>query len=62
MMVSAAHAVILREGSDYFLSDLESTNDTYVNDKRLGKSRCALNHGDVIRLGGNGPSLRFELI
>jgi hypothetical protein len=61
LTVSSAHAVILREGADYFLSDLGSTNGTFVNDNRLGKSRRALRHGDLIRLGASGPTLLFEL-
>jgi len=61
LTVSSAHAVIFREGADYFLSDLGSTNGTFVNNQRLGKSRRALAHGDVIRLGADGPALRFEL-
>ena len=61
-VVSVAHAVIIRDGADYVLSDLDSTNGTYLNGKRLAKQRQVLSHGDEIRLGANGPRLRFELV
>ena len=61
-MVSGAHAVIIRDGTDYVLSDLDSTNGTFLNGKRLVKQRQVLGHGDEIRLGEDGPRLRFELV
>ena len=33
--VSSSHAKIVREGDDYFLSDLNSTNQTYLNNEPL---------------------------
>lgn len=33
--VSANHAKITREGDDYYISDLNSTNSTFVNNKQL---------------------------
>ncbi len=57
--VSNAHAVILRKGSLYVLSDLQSTNGTYVNGKLLS-GPTPLNHGDTITLAVDGPSFRFE--
>lgn len=41
------------------ISDLGSANGTYVNGNRLQSSQ-ALNHGDRIRLGKNGPEFMFE--
>ena len=41
---------------EYMLQDLESTNNTYVNDERI--SLCRLKDGDVIRIGMN--NFRFE--
>lgn len=58
-VVSAAHAVIFLQGEDYQIRDLESTNQTFVNGGPIRRRR--LQHGDQIRLGRNGPSLRFEL-
>lgn len=41
---------------EYMLQDLESTNNTYVNDERI--DLCRLKDGDVIRIGMN--NFRFE--
>lgn len=57
--VSNAHAVIIRKGSLYVLSDLQSTNGTYLNG-RLLSGPAPLNHGDVVTLAVGGPSFRFE--
>ena len=61
--VSKAHAVIERKPSersdgsfDYFISDLKSTNKTYVNDAQV--SRFRLHDDDVVRIGNN----RFRFI
>jgi pSer/pThr/pTyr-binding forkhead associated (FHA) protein len=45
-LVSRYHAEIRREGSQYFLHDLESTCGTYVNQKNVTKSQ--LHSGDII--------------
>ncbi|MFN7974298.1 MAG: FHA domain-containing protein [Acidobacteriota bacterium] len=47
--VSRLHAVIERNESGVVLTDLRSTNGTYVNDAKVAVA--VLNHGDVIRLG-----------
>jgi predicted component of type VI protein secretion system len=44
--VSARHARIYREGDQYVLEDLNSTNGTFVNDKPI--ARHTLVEGDVI--------------
>lgn len=57
--VSGWHAVVLVESNsdfndykEYYLEDLNSTNGTFINDKKVnGKVR--LNHNDVIRLAWN---------
>jgi pSer/pThr/pTyr-binding forkhead associated (FHA) protein len=61
--VSKAHAVIERKPSerldgsfDYFISDLKSTNKTYVNDAQV--SRFRLHDDDVVRIGNN----RFRFV
>lgn len=58
--VSAAHAVITRDGADYTITDLDSANGTYVNGEKLVKPQRFLRHGDEIRLGRQGARLRFE--
>ena len=56
-LVSKDHAEIeAREndngqGYDYFIKDKESTNGTYVNDKKVDEQ--LLKHEDVIRVGMN---------
>lgn len=57
--VSQYHAAIQLQNGRYVISDLGSTNGTYVNDQRVISPVC-LDHGDVIRLGQNDPQLRFE--
>lgn len=57
-LVSKKHAVIeitineeLNGAYEYILHDLDSTNNTYVNDQRINLHR--LNDGDRIRIGTN---------
>ena len=47
--VSARHARVYREGNQYVLEDLNSTNGTFVNDKPI--ARHTLVEGDVV-VGG----------
>ncbi len=61
-LVSKLHAVIEAmqpaepaNGYDYYLQDKDSTNGTFVNDKRVNLYR--LKHNDVVRIGLN--SFRF---
>ncbi len=52
MGVSRRHAVIHREEDGYYITDLNSTNGTRINGKRLlSGTPCRLSSGDVIRLG-----------
>jgi pSer/pThr/pTyr-binding forkhead associated (FHA) protein len=55
--VSGRHARVHREGIDYVLEDLQSTNGTFVNDKAI--ARHTLLEGDVIVLGKH--TLTFTL-
>jgi hypothetical protein len=47
--VSSHHACVFRDGDDFVLEDLQSTNGTFVNGRRV--SRCKLQDGDVIVVG-----------
>ena len=47
--VSGYHARIDKKGSDYLLTDLQSTNGTVVNNRRVLSHR--LSHGDRITIG-----------
>jgi pSer/pThr/pTyr-binding forkhead associated (FHA) protein len=58
MEVSARHAIVevIERGEaeneqDFYLKDLDSTNHTYVNDKKI---KChKLSHNDMVRIGLN---------
>jgi pSer/pThr/pTyr-binding forkhead associated (FHA) protein len=47
--VSSHHACVFRDAEDFVIEDLQSTNGTYVNGKRI--TRAKLTHGDVVALG-----------
>lgn len=49
-LVSRRHSVLKREGTNYVLEDLGTTNGTQVNGQRI--QRHILAQGDVVRLGG----------
>ncbi len=49
LAVSAFHARIDKTGTDYILTDLQSTNGTYVNDEKVASRK--LSHGDNILIG-----------
>ena len=56
--VSRRHAELRREGSSWWLVDLDSTNGTELNGKRV--QRMQLDDGDTITLGAT--DLVFERI
>ncbi len=58
-VVSSRHAEILTLAGGYRLRDLNSTNGTYVDGKRVGE--CELRNGTLIRLGPSGPEFTFEV-
>lgn len=52
VLTSRDHALIQKIKSAYFVKDLNSTNGTYVNKKKIPNSMyIKLKHGDVIRIG-----------
>jgi len=51
MAVSGNHASIFTIGEDSFVQDLNSTNGTFVNNKRIAKHH--LEHNDVIAIGNH---------
>jgi pSer/pThr/pTyr-binding forkhead associated (FHA) protein len=51
MAVSGNHASIFTIGEDSFVQDLNSTNGTFVNNKRIAKHH--LENGDVVMIGNH---------
>ena len=51
MAVSGNHASIFTIGEDSFVQDLNSTNGTFVNNKRISKHH--LDNSDVITIGNH---------
>lgn len=47
--VSRNHSRVVRQGDEYFIEDLQSTNGTYVNGVRV--VRCVLRNNDQIQVG-----------
>jgi len=56
--VSRLHAAIVKEGKDWNLLHLSSTNSTFVNGRKITGSTC-LKNGDEIRLSADGPRIGF---
>lgn len=60
-LVSRNHLKITPQGEAAFLlTDLNSSNGTFVNDKQVTES-VTLNAGDTVQLGKGGPKFIFEL-
>lgn len=49
LAVSGEHANIFTIGEDSFIQDLNSTNGTFINNKRMTKHH--LRNGDIVRIG-----------
>ena len=59
-MVSGQHAKVVRLPTGYVLIDLESTNGTYLNGRRI--QRATLSDGDIVGLGAGGPQIRIQVL
>lgn len=58
-LVSARHAEIVARADGLELRDLDSSNGTFVNGRRIDRT-SHVTGDDVITLGPNGPTLRVE--
>ncbi|TAG87590.1 MAG: FHA domain-containing protein, partial [Bacteroidetes bacterium] len=56
--VSSHHATLTIENGNFFISDINSTNGTFVNGTRIDKKM--LKGGDLLKLGG--ASCKFEIV
>jgi len=57
--VSREHAVVVREGDDYYIEDLESSNGTWFNKQRL-KQRRRINDGDEYYICSERVRVSFQ--
>jgi pSer/pThr/pTyr-binding forkhead associated (FHA) protein len=55
--VSGRHARIVRENNNYVIEDLESTNGTFVNQKRV--NRRVVRERDLITIGKHSLAVTF---
>jgi pSer/pThr/pTyr-binding forkhead associated (FHA) protein len=46
---SRRHAMVIRDGTNVWVRDLDSSNGTFVNEERV--TCCRLEHGDVVEIG-----------
>ena len=58
--VSTRHAAILLQGSGLVVRDLDSSNGTWVNGKRIIGDR-PVHSGDLISLGAKGPQIQLVI-
>ena len=49
--VSGRHAVLMQTATGYTITDLNSTNGTFVNGVRIGQTPVTLVSGQEVRLG-----------
>ena len=54
--VSKYQAKIIQENQEWFIEDLNSSNGTYINGKRI--SKCKISLSDEVTIGGAGFSFR----
>ena len=57
--VSSRHAEVRIVGSVVTLRDLDSTNGTFVNGKRIAREH-QLSEGDVVAFGASGPTMEYH--
>ena len=61
--VSRRHASISKENKNFFLMDLDSTNGTYLNSKRLEpREKTFIQHGDLIQIGARILQFDYDSI
>ncbi len=56
--VSKQHAKIIKQDGGYIVEDLNSTNGTFMNDKRV--ARAVLNNNDEVHIGKHSLHIQFK--
>ena len=56
--VSSRHAMVEVSGNNFYISDLGSSNGTFVNRQKL-TAKQKLHHSDEIQLGATGPKIKY---
>ena len=56
--VSKQHAKIVKHEGEYVIEDLNSTNGTFIKDKRV--ARAVLNNNDEVHIGKHSLQIRFR--
>ena len=56
--VSKQHAKIIKHDGGYVVEDLNSTNGTFINDKRV--ARAVLNNNDEVHIGKHSLLIQFK--
>lgn len=56
--ISRKHCVIFQSGNSLYLQDMNSSNHTYLNGRRITEA-SALRNGDVIRVGDTEMRVRY---
>lgn len=55
--VSRHHAAVIFTSGEFYVEDLESTNGSFINGRRI--KRAKLNPGDILRIGDARMQLRW---
>ena len=58
LQVSNKHARIVKQGGNYFIEDLKSTNGTFLNNEKITKE--PLREKDTITIGKHTLEIHFE--
>ena len=56
--VSKRHAKIIKQDGAYVVEDLNSTNGTYINSKRI--ARAVINNNDEIHIGKHSLQIQYK--
>ena len=58
LAVSKLHAKLIKENGHYLVEDLNSTNGTFLNDRKVPKA--ALKHSDIVTIGKHTLTIYYK--